>query len=103
MNQNLEKKTEKQNRTVIIFASLIALGGLLLISAAFLLLPRQKNSPTSASNEAGAPRLEVDREQIDFGDVPVGQVVTASFELTNTGNSTLRFTEEPSVKLEAGC
>jgi hypothetical protein len=97
-----KKKPDKKNRTIV-YALLVALGGLLLVSAAFLLFPRQKSSPDSASNEAGSPRLEVDREQIDFGDVPVGQIVTASFELTNTGTSTLRFTGEPTVQLKAGC
>jgi hypothetical protein len=99
---NKNKKTEKKNQTVL-FALVLALGGVFLVSAAFLLFPKPKSVPNPASNEAGLPRLAVDREQIDFGDVPVGQVVTASFELTNTGDSTLRFTEDPTVQLKAGC
>jgi hypothetical protein len=99
---NKNKKTEKKNQTVL-FALVLALGGVFLVSAAFLLFPKPKSVLNPASNEAGLPRLAVDREQIDFGDVPVGQVVTASFELTNTGDSTLRFTEDPTVQLKAGC
>ena len=102
MKRTTKKKSNMMNRTML-FALLIALGGLLLVSAAFLLSPRQKSVPNSASDEAGSPRLAVDREQIDFGDVPVDHIMTASFELTNTGNSTLRFTEEPYVQLKAGC
>ena len=102
MNRKIAKKKSMTKNKTIVYA-LVALGGLLLVSAALLLFARQKNNPNPASIEGGVPRLAVDREQIDFGDVPVGQVVTASFELTNTGTSTLSFTGEPTVQLKAGC
>ncbi len=57
----------------------------------------------TSSTERGTPQLEVDRDLIDLGDVPVAQWVTASFTLRNAGDGALRFLDAPWVKAVAGC
>jgi hypothetical protein len=46
--------------------------------------------PTEAGEASGsAPRLEVDRTEIDLGDLPLDRRATAVFTLTNAGNGML--------------
>ena len=51
----------------------------------------------------GQPSLKVDNDQLDFGDVKLGQTVTAAFTLTNVGDQTLRITQEPYIQVLEGC
>jgi len=50
----------------------------------------------------GTPQLVVDRTEIDYGDVAYGQQVSASYQLTNTGDGVLVI-EEPTIKTLEGC
>jgi hypothetical protein len=47
--------------------------------------------------------LQVDRELIDFGAVPVGKMVSASFVLSNTGDQTLTLSHPPVPEVLEGC
>jgi len=94
------KKTGKSNLPL-----LIVLGGLVLIAAALFAVwksgqPRLATVPVEV---AGQPSLKVDQQEIDFGDVKVGDQVSASFTLTNVGDKTLRFTGEPYIEVREGC
>lgn len=51
----------------------------------------------------GAPVLQLDSDQMDFGDVPLNETVEASFKVTNAGDATLLFAEAPYVELKDGC
>lgn len=51
----------------------------------------------------GTPVLQADREIIDLGDVKLGETVSASFTLTNTGDGALKFEEAPYVEIVEGC
>ncbi len=51
----------------------------------------------------GAPKLSVDHEKIDLGNVKLGDTVRVAFKLTNTGDQPLRFTGQPSVEVVEGC
>ena len=84
---------------------LIALGGFVLVAVAMFALwksgqPQQATLPVEV---AGQPSLKVDKEEIDFGDVKVGDQVSASFTLTNIGDKTLRFTDDPYIEVREGC
>ena len=66
-------------------------------------------SPSDSANGSpsnpwsGSASLSVDQEEIDLGDVRLGESVQVSFQITNIGDQTLRFTEAPYIELKAGC
>lgn len=81
----------------------LAIGGVLLIAGAFLALWRERSSPPANIEVTGAPSLKVDKEQIDLGDVRLGQWVSATFAVTNVGDKPLRFTRQPYIEVIEGC
>jgi len=71
--------------------------------AGLILLIGCAAAPVSKPEVTGAPKLKVDKESINLGDRKVGQLVSASFEITNVGDQPLRFTEAPYIEVAAGC
>ncbi|MBI4246094.1 MAG: hypothetical protein HY614_02795 [Candidatus Rokubacteria bacterium] len=59
--------------------------------------------PTTAPVAGGTPRLAVDREAIDLGDVRFERAVRATFTLTNAGDGVLLIGREPAVRVVEGC
>jgi hypothetical protein len=51
----------------------------------------------------GTPRLVLDRDVIDFGNVRFGTPVEAVFALSNAGDGILRLSEVPRVIVVDGC
>lgn len=70
---------------------------------AFFLFGHGDSEPAQPVEVAGQPNLAVDRQQIDFGKVPVEQVVKAEFELSNTGDQALQILGVPQVEVREGC
>ena len=60
-------------------------------------------APRVTPEVAGAPRLKVDRESQNLGDIKLGTTVRTAVELTNVGDQPLRITEKPSVEVVEGC
>ena len=81
---------------------LVAAGALLLAGALYALFrgPGAQGVPAEAT---GVPRLKVDRQKVDLGDVPLGQTVEVSFQLANTGDQPLRILQAPFVEVVDGC
>jgi hypothetical protein len=110
MRQSNSKKARqgKNNRRGTGGANLalyLALGGMVLVAAALLAAwkgsqPGRGSAPAEVKGQA---RLKVDREKLDFGEVKLGQTVTAAFTLTNVGDQALRITEKPKVEVVEGC
>ena len=75
---------------------LLLAGGLLILAAALFAV-------LSGGRSASAPSLAVDQETIDLGPVKLGQTVSASFRLTNTGDAPLRFSKPPYIEVREGC
>ena len=73
----------------------IALGVVLLITAAVILLTQNAGR--------GTPELAVDPQQIDYGDVKLGKELTFEIRVTNRGDGILRFKEAPSIQVVEGC
>ena len=64
----------------------------------------QKSSPqVVAAQHTGGPRLAVDRDLIDFGNVRFEKFVTASFRLRNVGDQPLRLAVNRQVEAIEGC
>jgi hypothetical protein len=104
MSQNKTRKYSKKRKkgNAKWMPILIALGGILLVAAAFLAL-REKPAPKVPVEVKGSPSLKVDQEEIDLGDVKLDQTVEVSFQLTNVGDKLLRFSEQPYIEVAAGC
>ena len=79
---------------VIIAASLAALG---------LFGGAGGTTPRTAIEVRDAPRLKVDREVVDLGQVRLGNDAYVTFEVSNVGDQPLRFTSPPYVQLVEGC
>ncbi len=104
MSQNKPKKYSKkrQRQSINWLPILVALGGLLLVGLAFLAL-RNKYTPGAAIEVTGVPSLKVDKETVDLGNIKLGKTVEVAFQLTNVGDETLRFNEQPYIEVVEGC
>jgi hypothetical protein len=70
----------------------LGIGGLLIVAAVvYFVLP------------SGTPKLAVDREKIDYGYVKFNTKKTFAIHVTNTGDGVLKFKQQPSIKVLAGC
>jgi hypothetical protein len=78
-------------------------GALLLIIVGVFVLLRGTPTPSKSVEVAGKPKLAVDREQIDFGKVPLDKAVRAEFELSNVGDQPLELVGIPQVEVREGC
>ena len=92
----MSKKHKKQKQRQVIPWPLIIIGGLFLIVAAFFF-----------ANQGGgggrSPSIAVDQQKIDYGDVKFNVEKTFAIKITNTGDGTLRFKEEPYIEVVEGC
>jgi len=93
----MSKKYKKQKQKKKNFPwLLLALGGILVVVAGFL-FARQNDGGS------GTPSIAVDQQKIDYGDVKFGVNKTFAIKVTNTGDGTLRFKEEPYIEILEGC
>ena len=90
----MSKKHKRQRK--IFPWSLVAIGGVLLIIAAFFFANR-------GGDGGGTPSIAVDQQKIDYGDVKFNVKKTFAIKVTNTGDGTLRFKEEPYIEVLEGC
>ena len=89
-------KSQKHKKKKNVPWLLLALGGMLVVIAAFF-FARQNG------DEGGTPAIAVDQQKIDYGDVKFGVNKTFAIKVTNTGDGTLRFKEEPYIEILEGC
>jgi hypothetical protein len=85
---------------------LLAAGAVLVIIAGVLLLTnlgRGSTVSTGPSKVGGQPKLALDRQEIDFGKVPLDIPVTAVFTISNAGDAPLKILNEPVVEVKQGC
>lgn len=76
----------------------VALGGVLLLAAAFLFANR-----SGGDDGGGTPSIQVDQQKIDYGYVKFGENKSFTLKVTNTGNGTLHFKEKPYIEVLKGC
>jgi len=92
----MSKKHKRQKQRKTFPWPLIVFGGILLIVAAFFFA-------NNGGDGGGTPSIAVDQQKIDYGDVKFGVNKTFSVKVTNTGDGTLRFKEEPYIEILEGC
>ncbi len=92
----MSKKSKRQKQRKSFPWSLVVIGGVLLIIAAFFLA-------NQGGDGGGTPSIAVDQQKIDYGDVKFNVNKTFAIKVTNTGNGTLRFKEEPYIEVLEGC
>jgi hypothetical protein len=91
-----KKKYRKPNQRKKFPWALTVIGGVLLIVAAFF-FARQNG------DGGGTPSITVDQQKIDYGDVKFNVEKTFAIKVTNTGDGTLRFKEDPYIEVLEGC
>lgn len=89
------KKFKRQEQRRRFPWPLVAIGGILLIIAAFFFAGQGGNG--------GTPTIAVDQQSIDYGNVKFDTPKTFAVKVTNTGDGTLRFKEEPFIEVVEGC
>lgn len=102
MRQKKNKKYTRHSRQTTSWPLLLMIGGLLLLVGAVFAFNRP-SQPKAPIEVTGAPSLKVDQKEINLGDVKLGKKVEVSFQLTNVGDQTLRFSEKPYVEVLEGC
>ncbi|MCJ7432530.1 MAG: DUF1573 domain-containing protein [Anaerolineales bacterium] len=88
-----KQRKQKQNNWLL---PLIVLAGILLITAAFFFAGQSRD-------DGGTPLMAVDQQKIDYGDVKFDTPKTFAVKVTNIGDGTLRFLEEPYIEVLEGC
>lgn len=92
----MSKKHKRQKQKQKFPWIFLALGGVFVALAVFL-FARQ------GGGGGGTPSIVVDQQKIDYGDVKFGVNKSFAIKVTNTGDGTLRFKEEPYVEIVEGC
>ena len=92
----MSKRHKRRNQKQKFPWLLLALGGILITAAAFLFARQGGGSD-------GAPSIAVDQQKIDYGDVKFNVEKTFAVRVTNTGDGTLRFKEDPYIEVLEGC
>lgn len=95
MSRKYPHRRKPQKRTISPLILLIG-GGLLLIAAALFIA-------FGSGDGGGTPALAVDQEVIEYGNVKFETDLTFAIKVTNTGDGTLRFREEPYIEVREGC
>ena len=93
----MSKKHKRQKQRNTFPWPLVVFGGILLILAAFFFTNQ------GGGDGGGTPSIAVDQQKIEYGDQKFGTNLTFAIEVTNTGDSTLRFKEEPYIEVLEGC
>lgn len=103
--KSYRSKKNRNRRAQSSSALYIVLGGFALVALALFALWKSGQPATGAAavEVTGQPSLKVDKDKLDFGDVKLGEVVEASFTLSNVGDEPLQITGEPYVQVLEGC
>jgi hypothetical protein len=89
------QKYRKQKRKNFPWLLAVLGGGLLLLAAVLF----ARNTETGG----GTPSIAVDQTKIDYGYVKFGETRQFAIKVTNSGDGTLRFKEQPYIEVLEGC
>jgi len=97
--QDKRPKDKRQTRKKTFPWGKVVLCAILVIAAAFYFVDHRGLS----KHGSGPPKIAVDPQKIDYGDVRFGTNKTFDIEVTNIGGAVLRFSREPYLEVLAGC
>ena len=98
MSKKYKIKRRQKKQTISTPVFILMFGGALLLAAGIIL-----GIQGFGGDGSGTPALAVDQEVIDYGEVKLDTDLTFTVKVTNTGNGTLRFREEPYIEVREGC
>ncbi len=81
----------------------LTLAGLAMVIFAGWALVGNKPQPKAGIQVTGAPRLQIDQDKIDHGQVKLGTPITDTVRVTNIGDQPLSFSEAPYIEVKEGC
>ena len=102
MSRRSQRFAARRHNTTLV-PILFAVGGLALVLLALWAVLGGRSGGPAKIEVTGQPRLKVDREQIDLGNIQLGRTVEASFVLTNVGDQPLQIAEAPFIEVVEGC
>lgn len=103
MRSTTPKKNHSTRRR---FPPLLILAGLAALAVAAIAALSASAQPQAQSvpiETRGAPKLKVDFESIDLGNLPLGTTTRATFRVSNAGDQPLRLAKAPWVEVLEGC
>lgn len=102
MKKNFKQSNGHKLKKSFPIWGIVILAGMVL--AASLPLLGSIQSSKVAIEVTGAPKIKVDKEYLDYGDVKNGGTpIRTLIEVSNVGDQTLNFTEAPYIELLDGC
>jgi len=95
-----QRSAQRRISPLLILAGIAALA---LAAFAVLSAGGQPQTQSVAIETRGAPKLKVDFESIDLGNLPLGTTTRATFRVSNAGDQPLRLAKAPWVEVLEGC
>ncbi len=97
-NNKKKQKYRKQKQRKNFLWLFVALGGVLLVAAAFLFANR-----SDGDDGGGTASIQVDQQKIDYGYIKFGENRQFTLKISNTGDGNLRFKDKPYIEVLEGC
>ena len=103
------KQPEPRPKGQFPWVILAIIGALALIIVGVIVMTRPGQATGAAAEAAeglkvgAGPRVDVDREKLDFGKVKMDTPVTAAFKVRNEGSEPLQILGQPQVRVVEGC
>jgi hypothetical protein len=94
MSKKLKKKKRQQKRFPW---TLVALTALFILGSVFVF------ANNGSADSGGTPAITVEEANIDMGYIKLGEYRSINIKVTNTGDGTLRFKEQPYIEVLEGC
>lgn len=96
------RQQEHERRRKLVRALPFVIIGLLVVAGVSLILYENSQGPSVVQGTRG-PRLQIDRDQVDFGDQHFNTTVRATFKITNGGDSALVLNVPKLASVVEGC
>ncbi len=102
-SQKANRAAQRKRQQRLKSLAMMAAGGLILTLVAAWTIVNNRPAPKAAVEVKGSPSLKVDKENVDLGQVKLGNTVEVAFTLTNVGDQPLKLNEAPYIEVVEGC